>query len=116
MVLPKEEKLETQLKLPDFSPFWREGLFLFQSTETNNIIIRKGILPLSAETYTGMDVLVGVIELGCVKLPIHSVYLNSDLVEGMVNVRLCEKLPVDEVDVIFGNDLAGGKVFPPQLW
>ncbi len=44
-----------------------------------------------------MDVLVRGIELGCVKLTINFVYLNSDLVEGMVNVGVCEKLPEDEV-------------------
>lgn len=72
-------------------------------------------MPLSADTYTGMDVLVRGIELGCVKLPIHSVYLKTDLVIGMVNVGVCEKLPVDDVDVILGNDLAGGKVFPSTI-
>ncbi|KAI2661959.1 Retrovirus-related Pol polyprotein from transposon 17.6 [Labeo rohita] len=46
---------------------------------------------------------------------IHSVYLDSDLVTGTVNVGVCEKFPVDEVDVILGNDLAGGKVFPSPI-
>ncbi len=127
VVLPKEEKLETKLKLPDFNPFLTRGtvslavngdkqyVSILRDTGSRQSIIRKGVLPLSAETYTGMDVLVRGIELGCVKLPIHSVYLNSDLVEGMVNMGVCEKLPVDEVDVILGNDLAGGNVFPSPI-
>ncbi len=78
MVLPKEEKLETKLRLPDFNPFLTRGtvslsvngdkqyVSILRDTGAGQSIIRKGILPLLAETYTGMDVLVRGIELGCV--------------------------------------------------
>ncbi|RXN37223.1 Isoaspartyl peptidase [Labeo rohita] len=127
VVLPKEEKLETNVELPGFNPFMTRGTIslsvdgnkrhvsVLRDTGSGQSLIRKGVLPFSAETYTGTDVLVRGIELGCVKLPIHSVYLDSDLVTGTVNVGVCEKFPVDEVDVILGNDLAGGKVFPSPI-
>ncbi|KAL0152767.1 hypothetical protein M9458_052490 [Cirrhinus mrigala] len=127
VVFPKEEKIETNVELPGFNPFMTRGTIslsadgnkrhvsVLRDTGSGQSLIRKGVLPFSAETYTGTDVLVRGIELGCVKLPIHSVYLDSDLVTGTVNVGVCEKLPVDEVDVILGNDLAGGKVFPSPI-
>lgn len=127
VVLPRKEKLGTKLELPGFIPFLTRGTIslsdsgsnqhvsVLRDTGSGQSLIRKGVLPLSADTYTGMEVLVRGIELGCVKLPIHSVYLKTDLVTGMVNVGVCEKLPVDGVDVILGNDLAGGKVFPSPI-
>ncbi len=70
VVLPKEEKLETKLKeVPDFNPFLTRGtvslsvngdkqyVSILRDTGAGQSIVRKGILPLLAETYTGMDVL-----------------------------------------------------------
>lgn len=36
-------------------------------------------------------------------------------ITGLVKVEVCEKLPVDEVDVIIGKELAGGKVFTSPI-
>ncbi len=69
------------------------------------------VLPFSAVTYTGSDVLVRGIELGCVKLPLHTVCLTSDLVSGVVELGVRSELPVEGVSLVLGNDLAGGKVF-----
>uniref|UniRef100_A0A9J8B112 Gypsy retrotransposon integrase-like protein 1 n=1 Tax=Cyprinus carpio carpio TaxID=630221 RepID=A0A9J8B112_CYPCA len=53
--------------------------------------------------------------MGCLSLPLHDLYLMSDLVTGPVTLGVCSHLPVDGVDVILGNDLAGGDVFPRPL-
>lgn len=62
----------------------------------------KDVLPFSDQSYT----------LGCVQVPLHNVYLKSDLVTGAVELGVRPKLPVDRVSIIFGNDLAGANVFP----
>lgn len=54
-------------------------------------------------------------EMGCVNVPLHRVYLESDLVTGPVTLGVCSRLPVDGVSLILGNELAGGKVFPRPI-
>lgn len=49
----------------------RQHVSVLCDTDSGQSFIRKGILPLSNETYTGTDVLVHGIELGCVKLQIR---------------------------------------------
>ncbi len=55
------------------------------------------------------------IELNCIKVPLHTVFLTSDLVSGLVKVGVRSRLPVEGVSLILGNDLAGGKVFPHPI-
>lgn len=66
------------------------------------------MLPFSAESYTDTDVVVRVFGMGCINVPLHR---KSDLVTGLVTLGVCSQLPVDGVDLILGNDLAGGHVF-----
>ena len=73
--------------------------------------ILDNVLPFSDITSCHSDVLVQGIELGLMKVPLHTVYLHSSVVSGCVNVAVCSQLPVKGVYFILGNDLAGGKVF-----
>ena len=43
-------------------------------------------------------------------VPLHKVNLVSDLVTGSVVVGTRPTLPLKEVSLLLGNDLAGGKV------
>lgn len=52
-----------------------------------------------------------VLGLGCFEVPLHNVFMKSKLVTGKVQIGVCSRLPVDGVDLILGNDLAGHKVF-----
>ncbi|WP_435325962.1 hypothetical protein, partial [Klebsiella pneumoniae] len=45
-------------------------------------------------------------------LPLVSVMLECPLVTVQAEVAIVDQLPVDGVDFLLGNDLAGGKVFP----
>ncbi|KAL0152923.1 hypothetical protein M9458_051752 [Cirrhinus mrigala] len=85
---------------------------ILRDTGAAQSFILAGVLPFSPETYSGTDVLVRGIELGCVKVPLDTVYLKSDLVTGPARIGVRTELPVEGVSVILGNDLAGGKVFP----
>ncbi len=84
---------------------------ILRDTGATQSIILDSVLPFSAVMYTGSDVLVRGIELGCVKLPLHTVCLTSDLVSGVVELGVRSELPVEGVGLVLGNDLAGGKVF-----
>lgn len=56
-----------------------------------------------------LDVLVQGMEMGLFNLPLHHALLQIALVSGLVRVGVCDWLPVRGVEMILGNDLAGGK-------
>lgn len=85
---------------------------ILRDTGAAQSFILAGVLPFSDKTYTGTDVLVRGIELSCIKVPLHTVFLKSDLVTGQAQIGVRSELPVEGVSIILGNDLAGGKVFP----
>ncbi|KAK3869588.1 hypothetical protein Pcinc_025111 [Petrolisthes cinctipes] len=47
---------------------------------------------------------------GFITVPLTFVQLDSDLVSGKVHVGLVDELPVSGVELLLGNDLAGGQV------
>ena len=50
------------------------------------------------------------VELETMSVPLHKVILNCDIVSGPVLVGVRHSLPVKDVDLILGNDLAGERV------
>ena len=52
---------------------------------------------------------------GFVTVPLHQVHLKSDLVSGPVSVGVRSTLPVEGVQLLLGNDLAGDKVKINQI-
>lgn len=73
--------------------------------------ILSSVLPFSSDTDTGNFVLVRGMGLSLVPAPLHKVILCSGLVEGEVVLGVRPALPVDGVQVILGNDLAGGRIW-----
>ncbi|KAI2661490.1 Retrovirus-related Pol polyprotein [Labeo rohita] len=88
---------------------------ILRDTGASHLFVLRDILPFSAESHTDTDVLVCGFGMGCINVPLHRVYLMSDLVTGLVTLGVCSQLPVDGVDLILGNDLAGGQVFPRPI-
>jgi len=82
------------LPQPSYHPFVSQGLVSLyegdphqqainiQDTRASQSLLIKGVLPLLADT--GDHVLMHGIELGYVSVPIHKVFLQSDLVSGYV--------------------------------
>jgi hypothetical protein len=50
------------------------------------------------------------VELCCFNVPLHRIYLKSDLVTGPVIVGVRHNLPFEGDSLLLGNDLAGKKV------
>ncbi len=46
------------------------------------------------------------------KVPLHRVYLQTELVPGFLDVGVRPTLPVPGIEFNLGNDLAGGRVLP----
>ena len=69
-------------------------------------------IPLSESSSSGKSVLTQGVECGLVTVPLHEVNLQSDLVSGPVTVGARPSLPIEDMHLILGNDLAGDKVNP----
>ncbi|VDI51221.1 Hypothetical predicted protein [Mytilus galloprovincialis] len=73
-------------------------------------LLLEGVLPLSEKTSVGCSVFVQGVELVCIDVPHHRIYLKSDLITGLVIVGVRPNLPVEGVTLLPGNDLARNKV------
>ncbi len=114
----------SSLSEESYQPFLFEGtVSLFPDSIVKAIKIMHGmgaaqsfipadVLPFSADLFTGNNVLICGINMHCVNVPLHTMYLKSDIVSGPVSLAVHSQLPVEGADLILGNDLAGGTVFP----
>ncbi|XP_062403431.1 uncharacterized protein LOC134094065 [Sardina pilchardus] len=50
-----------------------------------------------------------------ISVPLHRLVLESELVSGEVVLAVRPSLPIEGVDVILGNNLVGGRVWPESL-
>ena len=122
--LPLGGQLTSETLPEEHHPFVSEGfvsllekgtqvpLKVLRDTGASQSLLIHNILPLSKETSLDACVLIQGVELNAMSVPLHKVYLHSDLVTGPVTVGVLPTLPVRGVSFILGNDLAGGKVKP----
>ena len=86
-----------------------------RDTGASQTLISKDVLPFSDRSYTGQNVLVTGIEMGVASVPLHSVYLKSDLWTGVITVGVRDKLSVDGISLMLGNYVCGDKVLPNPI-
>ena len=110
--------------LDSYRPFVSEGrvslpeggdtmaVKILRDTGATQSLIASHVLPLSDQTSAGASVLIQGVGLDVMRVPLHQIHLQSDLVSGPVVVAVRPSLPVKGVSLILGNDLAGGKVQP----
>lgn len=79
-------------------------------TGASQWLLAGGVLELTEQSTTGKTVLIHGVELGFYCVPLHRVFLQSDLVAGPIIVGVRPTLPVEGVSLLLGNDLAGNKV------
>ena len=83
---------------------------ILRDTGATQTLILENVLPFSSVSSCRDSVLLQGIELGTVRVPLHRVELSSKLVSGLVVVGVRSSLPVEGIQLVLGNDLAGGKV------
>ena len=83
---------------------------ILQDTGGNQSILLENRLLRLAQTSTEASVLIQGVELETMSIPLHKITLNCDIVSGLVTAEVHHSLPVKEIDLILGNDLAGEKV------
>uniref|UniRef100_A0A3B3BUU0 Gypsy retrotransposon integrase-like protein 1 n=1 Tax=Oryzias melastigma TaxID=30732 RepID=A0A3B3BUU0_ORYME len=89
---------------------------ILRDTGGSQSIIRDDVLSFTKASSCGSSVMIQGVGVNLVSAPLHTVYLESPLVTGLVKVAVLPTLPIEGVDLLLGNDLAGGKVTPvPEL-
>ncbi|XP_043976856.1 uncharacterized protein LOC122833417 isoform X2 [Gambusia affinis] len=115
----------------DYAPFITNG-FVSLSGSSNKVAVKilrdtgasesfilESVLPFSLLSDTGCSVLIRGIGLETFSVPLHKIYLQSELVQGEVTIAVRPSLSVEGVSLILGNNLAGGRVWrdvaPPPV-
>lgn len=93
-------------------PEGRVAVRVLRDTGAARSFIRGNVLPFSEKSCLDSSILVQGISMEVLKVPLHRVYLQTELVVGFVDVGVRPTLPVPGIEFILGNDLAGGRVLP----
>ena len=114
---------ETDSVMEIYEPFLSDGfvslnsdfaqsapITILRDTGASQSLILADTLPFSEKTSSGTSVLIQGVECGFVNVPLHNIYLSSDLVKGPVAVGIRQTLSFKGVHLLLGNDLAGDKV------
>ena len=83
---------------------------ILRDTGASQSLIFADTMSFSEETSSGTSVLIKGVECGFVSVPLHNIYLSSDLDKGPVAVGIRQTLNFKGVRLLLGNDLAGDKV------
>ena len=121
--IPEINTVEPEAVMNGYRPFLSDGTvsLLTQGSEEIPIqilrdsgalqsVLLTNVLPFNEESFTGKRVLIENVDCDVSSLPLHRVNLRSDLVSGPVTVAVKASLPIQGVQLLLGNDLAGGKM------
>ena len=113
------ERPETDTVMEIYEPFLSDGFVslssdyaqstpikILRDTGASQSLILADTLPFSEKTSSGTSVLIQGVECGFVNVPLHNIYLSSDLVTGLVAVGIRPSLPFKGVHLLLGNYLA----------
>ena len=119
---------ETNAVMEIYEPFLSDGsvslnsdfaqsnpIKILRDTGASQSLILADTLPFSEKASSGTSVLIQGVECGFINVPLHNIYLSSDLVTGLVAVGIRPSLPFKGVHLLLGNDLAGDKVVVDPL-
>ena len=84
---------------------------ILRDTGASQSLILADTLPFSEKASSGTSVLFQDVECGFVNVPLHNIYLSSDLVNSPVAVGIRQTLPFKDIHLLLGIDLAGIKLW-----
>ncbi|KAK0145668.1 hypothetical protein N1851_015449 [Merluccius polli] len=108
----------------NYAPFITEGFVsmvgdaqrvpvkILRDTGASESFICQSSLPFSSLSDTGSVVLIRGIGLQPFPVPLHRIQLQSGFVNGEVIIAVRPTLPIDNIDMIIGNNLGGDCVWP----
>ena len=83
---------------------------ILRDTGATQSLLVSGVIDLPPTTELRVSTPIKGVGGGFVGVPLHKVVLESNLVNGPVVVAVVPSLPVDGIDFVLGNDLAGTQV------
>jgi hypothetical protein len=86
---------------------------ILRDTGSSQSLILKDVLDFNSECFTGRHVLIAGVSGQTMTIPLYKIVLKSGLLSPNVQkvvVGVTDSLPVDGVQVLMGNDLAGPRV------
>ncbi len=83
---------------------------ILRDTGASQSLILTSVCPVSADSVVSEKALIQGIDGSYVPVPLHRVFLKCGLVTGVVTVGVVPSLPIEGIDFLLGNDLAGDKV------
>ena len=109
--------------MENYKPFISEGVVslvgdenssqkvkILRDTGATQSLMLASVLPLTENSFTGANVLISGVEMGVLEVPLHEVNIKSSLINGNIVIGMRPSLPVEEISLILGNDLAGERV------
>ena len=109
--------------MENYKPFILEGVVslagdksssqkvkILRDTGATQSFMLDSVLPLTENSFTGVNVLISGLEMGVLEVPLHEVNIKSSLINGNIVIGMRLSLPVEGITLMLGNDLAGGKV------
>ena len=98
------------VEVGDSSP--KYPVTILRDTGASQSLLLKGAVPLSLKSSLGATMLITGVGNDVFEVPLHHVFLKSDLVSGPMTVGVAPSLPqgLDGITLILGNDVAGTRV------
>ena len=87
-----------------------KSVVILRDTGASQTLMSSSVLQVREKASEGDSVLVKGVGGDYKPVPLQKVYLKSDLVTGPVEVGIVSEIPVEGVDMVLGNDLAGDRV------
>ena len=87
-----------------------KSVVILRDTGASQTLMSSSVLQVREKASEGDSVLIKGVGGDYKPVPLQKVYLKSDLVTGPVEVGIVSEIPVEGVDVVLGNDLAGDRV------
>ena len=79
---------------------------ILRDTGASQSLILAETLSFSEKTSSGTSVIIQGVECGFINVPLHNIYLSSDLVTGLVAVGIRSSFPFEGVHLLLVNGLA----------
>ena len=87
-----------------------KSVVILRDTGASQTLMSSSVLQVREKASEGDSVLIKGVGGDYKPVPLQKVYLKSDLVTGPVEVGIVSEIPVEGVDMVLGNDLAGDRV------
>lgn len=101
---------KTLTEMSEASEEMKVPVRILRDTAASQSFILEGVLPFSDESSVGSDIPVVGFGMKDIGVPLHKIFVESDLVSAEVTVGVHPGFPIKGVSFLMGNDLAGGKV------